>query len=200
MKLITFGDSLVSGYGLRYGESWCDIVQASLKNELNLTLINKGFPGDTTTGLLSRSYNDVISKVPDVAIVLIGTNDLLLGRKHDTIIANILLLLEELASSSILAIPAAPPPILKDMAETSWDSGLDYDKISHELEFLVNSLRYQIKKRKLPFIDFYNLFMNLKINSLNPYYIDGIHPNADGNLKMAGEVKKIIREYSSIII
>ena len=102
--LICFGDSLVSGYGLRKGEGWCELLQRDYSLSKDWKIINKGIPGDTTTGLLSRSDRDVLLLMPQSVIILIGTNDLLLGRPVDIVYENLTFLASELLNHNIKPI------------------------------------------------------------------------------------------------
>ena len=100
---LCFGDSLTAGYpgynphidGITRGngniqsqyEYWLkefcleyleknDIVEAHNIAE-NLLFVNKGIPGDTSTGLIYRMYRDLINFTPkpEYSIIIIGTND-----------------------------------------------------------------------------------------------------------------------------
>ena len=48
-----------------------------LSQRLSITIVNAGFPGDTTGSALSRLKGSVLDRNPSVVIVLLGGNDLL---------------------------------------------------------------------------------------------------------------------------
>ena len=79
-KIIFFGDSLVSGYGLITEDNFVNqLKQKTIQNKLNnLTLFNSGVSGETSTGLLNR-YKWVLEDSYDGVIILIGANDALRG-------------------------------------------------------------------------------------------------------------------------
>ena len=79
-KIIFFGDSLISGYGLITEENFVNqLKQKTIQNKLNnLTLFNSGVSGETSTGLLNR-YKWVLEDSYDGVIILIGANDALRG-------------------------------------------------------------------------------------------------------------------------
>ena len=70
--IVCHGDSLTEGSDLEKSYSWPDLVA----NKLSLNVINSGIGGDTSGGLLSRFYQDVVRHQPDMVVILGGTNDL----------------------------------------------------------------------------------------------------------------------------
>jgi hypothetical protein len=76
MKIVCLGDSLTYGYGVEKNNRWTQLI----KSELNAEIINKGINGDTTAGMLMRSYNDIIKDYPTHSIIMGGTNDFLAGK------------------------------------------------------------------------------------------------------------------------
>lgn len=56
-KYVFLGDSLIYGYGVSPKDNWV----YKLKNTLNLNLYNKGINGSTTTDMLIRFEEDVLS-------------------------------------------------------------------------------------------------------------------------------------------
>lgn len=70
-KVVAFGDSLVSGYGVKGEENFVSI----LANRIGQPIINAGVDGDTTTDGLARLSRDVLREDPKVVIVLLGGND-----------------------------------------------------------------------------------------------------------------------------
>lgn len=72
-KIIIFiGDSITHGF---YGVNYIKIVKERLKNsESSYEFINAGINGDLTVNILER-MDDIIQCKPDIAILLVGTND-----------------------------------------------------------------------------------------------------------------------------
>ena len=195
--LICFGDSLVSGYGLRKGEGWCELLQRDNSLSKDWKIINKGIPGDTTTGLLSRSDRDVLKLSPQLVVILIGTNDLLLGRTVDTVFKNLTFIVSELLSYDIKPILLTPPGIACEMAEKNWDSSKIYSTVNNNIESLIEMLKGYSIENKINVIDLYNglhaLINHGIITSYKDLYIDGIHLSKKGNIFIASKVKEIIK-------
>lgn len=195
--LICFGDSLVSGYGLRKGEGWCELLRRDKSLSKDWKIINKGIPGDTTTGLLSRSYRDVLLLNPQIVIILIGTNDLLLGRHVDIVFENITFIVSELLTHNIKPILLSPPGIDCGMAEESWNSSPIYSAVNRNIEGLIEKLKKYSLDNKITFFDLYNSLRNLVtsgiFSSYKDLYIDGIHLSSSGNTFIASKIKEILK-------
>ena len=71
--VVAFGDSLTFGIGTT-GDN--DYV-SRLANRTGVAIVNAGRPGDTTGDALARIEGAVLSRDPQIAIVLLGGNDLL---------------------------------------------------------------------------------------------------------------------------
>ena len=79
LKLLTFGDSLIHGYGLPAGETFPAQLEATLRAEgLDITVINGGNSGDTTAAGRAR-LDWALSDDPDLVLVTLGGNDMLRG-------------------------------------------------------------------------------------------------------------------------
>ena len=195
--IICFGDSLVSGYGLRKGEGWCELLKRDKSLAKNCTILNKGVPGDTTTGLLSRSYRDVLELKPQIVIVLIGTNDLLLGRSVDVVFENLTFILSELLIHNIKPILLSPPGIVMEMAEENFGSSNIYLTVNKRIELLIEKLKKYSSDNKISFIDLYDFFHNVvnmdNFSTSRDLYIDGIHLNGRGNILMASKIEEILK-------
>ncbi len=86
LVLVAFGDSLTQGYGLPQDQGFVPQLQAYLGAD-NVTVINAGVSGDTTSGGVSRLDWTL---TPDVQAVIVnlGGNDLLRGLPPEVTRAN----------------------------------------------------------------------------------------------------------------
>jgi len=182
MKIVCIGDSLTYGYGVFNTQSWVQLA----KNKLNIPIINKGINGDTTAGMLSRSYIDVIKNDPTHVIIMGGTNDFIANRSLKMIQENITELIKESMNYNIIPIIGIEMPIDKALAERKWSDSSDYDSINSSIEDYRKWILKFCTKNNIAYIDFHNCFKeNLKTKSPKELYIDGLHPTALGHQLMA---------------
>jgi acyl-CoA thioesterase I len=72
-KIIAFGDSLVYGVGASKDKNFVYL----LSKKIGVEIQNSGVSGNTTANGLARLDADVLSKKPDLVILLLGGNDAL---------------------------------------------------------------------------------------------------------------------------
>ncbi|MGL4849176.1 MAG: GDSL-type esterase/lipase family protein [Clostridium sp.] len=173
--IILIGDSLTFGYGISKRNSFHSLLASTLSNE---TILKKGINGDTSTGILTRFYRDVVSHNPKATFIMCGTNDLLSGRSVSSIISNIELMIKDLLSINSRIIIGIPPYIIKELAIELFSYSSYYDYACKSLIELQSEILNLKKKYPIEVLDFYNL---TKSNLPQDIYIDGIHLNEKGN-------------------
>lgn len=73
------GDSLVSGYGLEFTDSFPYKLEIALNTfSKNVIVKNAGVSGDTSAGGLAR-LSWVLEEDPDIVVIVLGSNDMLRG-------------------------------------------------------------------------------------------------------------------------
>lgn len=186
MKLICIGDSITYGYGVKQRECFVSLLSEKLPFA---KVINKGVNGDTTSGILSRSYRDIVCEKPSKVIIMVGTNDTFLSVPLKNIEENIKLISKECILSSIEPIIGVPPPVIPYMAKKYWDSHIDYDFVNSNISAYSNVITKYCLLNSIKYIDFYNIFINaLSLEEPMNLYCDGIHPNAKGHKLMFSSI------------
>lgn len=100
-KLMVFGDSLTTGYGLPRGEAFPVKLQERLRQEgAEVEVLGQGVSGDTTAGGLSR-IEYALKKNPDYVILELGGNDMLRAIDPAVTRANLTRMLEILKTRKI---------------------------------------------------------------------------------------------------
>ncbi|WP_462392032.1 GDSL-type esterase/lipase family protein [Clostridium cadaveris] len=189
-KITCIGDSLTFGYGVSKDKKWIDILAKELPR---YEVLNKGVNGDTTSGLLSRFYQDVILNKPEKTIITIGSNDFLTGRTVDSAFENLKLLIKESKENAIGTFIGIEPLICADLAKEYWCSYLDYSIINSKISLYRYKILNYCKEKSIDCIDFYDLFENLNSKLENhDMFLDGLHPKEEIHKIMAKEVIKII--------
>ncbi|AAK81378.1 lysophospholipase L1-like esterase [Clostridium acetobutylicum] len=188
MKLVCIGDSLTYGYGVSSTSSWVELLKA----HFSINVINKGINGDTTSGILSRSYSDIVKEKPNYVIIMAGTNDMLMDYSTKLIKDNIELLLKEAKENNITPILALQPPVISPLAKTYWDSEIDYEKVAISLLDYIRWAKAYCINNNIAFVSFNIVFINK--DNIEALYNDGIHPNSEGHKLMFNELSKILNK------
>ncbi|MGL5245580.1 MAG: GDSL-type esterase/lipase family protein [Sarcina sp.] len=181
MNIVCIGDSLTTGYGLTKENCWVSLLN---KDTDTIKFINKGVNGDTSIGILSRFFSDVISYSPEKCIIMCGSNDLIINKSVNSIIDNITLMVKDCINNKVYPIILSPPKISRDLAINFWSNNLNYDLINSKLSLLNDHLENFCKEKKLFFISLFNL-----IPSQNNYYTDGLHLSYESNKLIFLEIK-----------
>ena len=163
IKILAFGDSLTSGYGLPPGEGFTDQLGQALKDQgVKATVINGGVAGDTTADGLSR-LDWSLADDPTVVIVELGGNDALRGLDPAATKKNldrILTRLQQQHRGILLAGMLAPPNL-----------GSDYSAS-------FNPIFPDLAKRHD--VTLYPFFLDGVAGNPTLVQADGIHPTAEG--------------------
>ncbi len=105
-KILVFGDSLVSGYGVGDSEAFpIQLGQRLQADGYNVVIANAGVPGDTTAMGLARAAEAAAGK-PDLVILELGTNDLLNNVALQTTRNNLVRLIRRFQSAGARVILA----------------------------------------------------------------------------------------------
>lgn len=183
MKIVAIGDSLTFGYGVKKDDTFIEL----LRKNLNYEIINRGKNGDSTAGMLSRFYEDVVETKCELCIIMAGTNDIFLGRKVDYVLDNIMEMVNECKLNNIIPLVLSPPKTFATLAEIHWYSNIDYYSVNNLLGELSTLLQFKCEKETIQFINIYN-----SLPYIQEYYTDGVHISPTGYKIIYTEVKKEI--------
>ena len=175
-KILLFGDSLMSGYGLKENQTLSIILENDLKEiGYNIKVINGSVSGDTSKDGLSRieefTYDDEI----DLIILGLGANDMLRRINPNQTEDNLRKIIEILRAKNIRIILAG--------MKASPANGLAYKK---KFDNIFPKLAKAYDLDLIPFL-LEKVALNPKLNQS-----DGIHPNYKGSKVISGTIKKSI--------
>lgn len=164
LTIVALGDSLTAGYLLGPDEGFTHQLERALKEagHDNVTVVNAGVSGDTTSGGLAR-LDWAVGPEADAVIVELGANDALraidpaLTRKN---LEEIVARLKERELPVLLAGMLAPPNLGRDYGES------------------FNSIYTDIAEREELIL--YPFFLDGVAGDRALNLGDGIHPTADG--------------------
>jgi lysophospholipase L1-like esterase len=167
LTVVAFGDSLVEGVGAKEEENFVSI----LSNRLGLNIINAGKSGDTTESGLLRLEEDVLSKNPNLVILLLGGNDTLRRIPETQTFNNLSLIIDQIhqKGAKVLLLGVR--------------GGLLTDSFKANFKDLAKKKKVELVENVLD-----GLFGNREFMS------DTIHPNALGYGKIADKVEPKLRK------
>ena len=175
-SILLFGDSLMSGYGLREEDHLSNILEENFKAEgYNIVVHSESVSGDTTSDGLNRIKNIFSDKSYDLIIIGLGANDMLRGIDPNLTkknLENIIEIIQEKKINILLTGIVASPT-----------RGLAY---KNKFDQIYPELKKKYEVHFMPFL--------LKDVALKPQYnqSDGIHPNSEGILLISNNIKEII--------
>ena len=176
-KIVLFGDSLMSGYGLNQEFHLSTILEENLRQKgFDVDVINASVSGDTTSGGLNRLNWLLEGKNIDIMILCLGANDMLRGIKPNLVRKNLNKILEVLKARKITVLFAG----MVSQETFGEEYKNKFDKIFPEL-----AIKFNVAF--LPFL--------LDGVALKPEFNlkDGKHPNSKGiNLISKNLEKKLI--------
>ena len=175
-KVLLFGDSLMSGYGLKENQVLSIILEKDLKDAgYNIKIINGSVSGDTSDDGLDRIEEYTSDSNIDLIILGLGANDMLRRINPDQTENNLRKIIEIIKTKNIKIILAG--------MKASPTNGLAYKK---KFDDIFPKLAEEYDLTLIPFL--------LKKVALNPKLnqSDGIHPNYEGAKVISKTIKESI--------
>jgi len=171
LTVVALGDSLTEGFGVAPWDAYTVKLKALLKEQgIDCRIVNAGISGDTCRGVLNR-LPEIRMMAPDLVILEIGINDVLMGAMTERIQANISAIVETLRSWHITVALAGMelPPMGNPEAEQRFAAL--YPAVSESFD--------------LPFVPGFTAPLWAEPGRVQH---DGLHPNAAGYEAIAGHI------------
>jgi acyl-CoA thioesterase-1 len=176
--ILCLGTSLTAGDGLVPEQAYPALLQARIDAEgLRYRVVNAGVSGETSAGALSR-IDWLLKRKVAVLVLETGANDGLRGHDPEAMRANIQAILDRVARET------PPPHVLLVGMATLTNYGADY---ARRYRSVFPELAERNGARLLPFL----LEGVAGVPELN--LPDGLHPNAEGQRRVAENVWKALR-------
>ena len=175
-KVLLFGDSLMSGYGLPEENHLSVILEKSLNSEgYETQVFNGSVSGNTSLDGLNRIEDELLDESYDLIIIGLGANDMLRRINPNQTKQNLDKIINIILDNNIKVILAG--------MFASPTNGLNYKKKFDKI-YLDLSKKFELEL--IPFL--------LKGVALNPSLnqADGIHPNEKGVLIISETLKDSI--------
>ena len=175
-EILLFGDSLMSGYGLKENQALSIILENDLKEAgYNIKVVNGSVSGDTSEDGLDRIEEYTPDSDIDLIVLGLGANDMLRRINPDQTENNLRKIIEIIKTKNIKIILAG--------MKASPANGLAYKKKFDDIfphlakEYDLNLIPFLLKK----------VALNPKLNQS-----DGIHPNYEGAKVISETIKESI--------
>jgi lysophospholipase L1-like esterase len=157
-RVVFLGDSITEGWHLN--ESFP-----------GREFLNRGIDGQTTTQMLGRFLQDVVSLRPKVVVVLAGTNDIAYGISPPAIENNLTMMGELAKAHGVRSVFASIPPVSEEASK------------AHPLAAirLVNQwLQEYCAREGFVYLDFFKALADSQGHLPADLSGDGLHPNSRG--------------------
>lgn len=166
-KIVAFGDSITAGYGVDKIDSYSSVLGSRLQEKNpNITVINMGVSGETTTGGLKR-VESVLDEKPDIVLLGLGGNDMLRSVNPEVIKSNLEAIIVKLQEQKIKIVLMG----MKSAIHNSVDYREKFNKIYPDLSEKYNLILVSY------FLEGVALKADLNLD-------DRIHPNKAGYEKI----------------
>lgn len=170
-------------------------------------IINAGVGGNSSANLLLRLDRDVLSRHPDIVVLLVGTNDMLNPARLVSLQVyrkNLSELVTRIATSGAQLLLLTAPPCYAPYLLSRHDPALFKGEEPNEKIRAANAIiRTIAQERKIPLVDLYPVFAeigavgenadSLLRNINNSGAKDGVHPTPAGYQVMARKVAETMR-------
>ncbi|WP_432403346.1 GDSL-type esterase/lipase family protein [Wukongibacter sp. M2B1] len=190
MKIVCIGDSMTYGYRVRRSQVWTRLIE----DKYGVKVLNKGINGDSTGGMLSRFYRDVVENRPSDVFIMGGANDLIMEVSLNVIKSNIATMVHQARGNLIKPIIGIQPLTEPDMAKEQWSNIADFYRINNQLLELREWIMEFSNIFDVRIVDFCGE-LNKRINQDNKYeiYLDGLHFTPRGNEMMLDIISPLLR-------
>jgi acyl-CoA thioesterase-1 len=174
--VVAFGDSLTAGLGISPEEAYPALLEARLAREgYDYRVVNAGVSGDTSAGGLRR-IDWALKLGPEIVIVALGANDGLRGLPPPAMRDNLLAIVQRARSAGakvLLAGMRVPPNYGANYTR-------DFEKVFADVA----------QSTRVPLIPF---LLEGVAGESRFNLSDGIHPNAEGQRRIAEHVWPYVR-------
>ncbi len=206
-RICCLGDSITEmGYWIY------NINSYMAANDSNIRLYNCGIGGNSADMAVYYTEDEVLWLCPETVLIMFGANDVgqhlykkgqwendftdegrieEIARRRKNYISSIDIICKMLSQRGVQIILMTPVPF--NFAD---DENVNHD-IDKEIKLYAENLKSYAGKERIPLIDLYNIFLDIKENA-EIYMNDGIHPNKNGHKIITAAVMRQLGSDASI--
>jgi lysophospholipase L1-like esterase len=142
--------------------------------------VNRGIAGQTTSQILLRFEQDVVSLQPEEVVILAGTNDIARNIGETEVEANYRAIAELSSANGIKVVFASLLPV----HNYTFDSAL-MSRPMEKITALNTWLKQYSKANRFIYLDYFSAMVDERGLLKKEFSSDGLHPNAEGYRVMA---------------
>ncbi len=179
-RIITLGDSLTAGYGVRPGKGWAYQLAELYPDKI---FDHRGIPGDDTAGMLERWRRYAHERCPDQLLFLGGSNDLLSGKSPREVLENIQMIHQICVEQNVRLILLQCPDICPDPGPYAWFDPGDAPWLLQRFQHLREIVGRYARTNALICLDLSKILTDTGREDL--WLADGVHLNEFAHGKIA---------------
>ncbi len=194
MKLIALGDSITYGYGIHPSQKWTTLLSQSC----HIDVENHGINGDTTGGMLARLQqilapyrsDSSLSTQGHVVLVMGGGNDIFYSNSSSEAKNNIGAMVNQIANLGLHPMVGIAPAMVPQDIPSSWGTVVQFDRAVIAMAHFDGWQREFCTSFDVDFVDFSGDFLSPEGQPKRHLFLDGIHPNEEGQQLMAQQMQQ----------
>ena len=176
---VLYGDSITDGWAQKDPDFFTEN-----------NFVGRGISGETTSQMLLRFRDDVVSLRPKYVVILAGVNDIALNQGYSTLdgaVGNIISMCEIAAANGIKPVLCTPTP-----ANTiPWRP--EVENTADKVDQLKYMIRAYAAQKSIPVVDYWSSLHDEFRGFPQKWAGDGIHPNIEGYKIMEKLLLKVLK-------
>lgn len=182
-QIVFIGDSITDGYPLD-----------SFYGDLALKTYNRGISGDVTSGVYRRLKLSLFDLAPTKIVLMIGINDINMGRTNDEIMVNYTSIIEDIKTN----LPSVDVTCLSVLPMNSIveQYGVDLAKATAQIKDLNGRIKTFVEGKGYRYIDLFTYFADENDHLITAYSNDGLHPNNAGYVVWTNVLKPVLNSWA----
>lgn len=198
-KTITQTVPIISENNLFLGDSITDFYDLKQFYSNSVYYVNSGINGNKTDDILNNMEERVYQYNPSRVFLLIGTNDIIIGRSEEKIVNNI---------KKIVSNIQKVRPFCKIYIESIYpinntnNAKIDHDMVKTRSNSMIKNINKELKKyaekEDIKYIDMYSILVDQDDNLRLEYTKEGLHISEQGYRVITKKIKEIISEEEKI--
>lgn len=185
---VFFGDSITELCPLE--EIYADYIK-----ETGIPIINRGISSETTSTMLERLEDNVVSIQPRNLVMLMGINDLPENISLEKIVSNIqqMIQITKSKSPSTHIVLQAVYPINKSNRNSYYEKVQIGNRDNHTIKELNQLLNQLAEDENITFLDVTQYLVDNQGELKKDYTYDGLHPNTKGYMAVKDNIIKALK-------